>query len=369
MLLVIRTNCRKAHAVHLAAISGVVCSGAYNSSSQSTLFAALGCLPRNTFTMSDVSSFKSSLRQKISGFIENRPQMFGAICSVLATLVWSGNFIAGRVLRVSSSPAILVFWRCVLATLILLPFALPHLKKAWPAVCANLKFLVIISILGITIPNIFIYAAARYSQTLNLSILSLTVPLFVIIMARIFFNEYLSLLRVFGLFITIAGILLLLSMGDINILMNLHFEKGDLLIFCNTIPFAIYTLFMRKMPKGINGATFMFIFIAFGGIFVIPAAIWEACTDGYIIVSAELVFGLVYVSLGASVLGYAFWNMAVRYIGAAKTSIIYYLMPVFCGIEGLLLLDEQISLTQVFSMILIVAGTFLAINANKTGNK
>ncbi|MDR1359794.1 MAG: DMT family transporter [Deltaproteobacteria bacterium] len=306
-----------------------------------------------------------TLRQKIFRFTGSRPRLSGYLGAVLATFIWSGNFIAGRVLKETATPSILTFWRCMLAALILLPFALPGLKREWPVVRANIKFFILLSILGISIPNIFIYSAARYSQTLNLSILALSVPLFVIILARIFLGEHLSLPRVFGLAVTIIGILLLLSKGDINLLMNLRFERGDLLIFGNTIPFAVYTLMLRKMPKGIRGTTFMLVFLFLGAVFVIPPLLWELCTDGYMLFSFELAGWLLYVSLGASILGYAFWNLGVAKIGSARTSIIYYLIPVFCGIEGILLLNEPVLSVHVISMALIIAGTFLAINAKK----
>ncbi|MDR1242187.1 MAG: DMT family transporter [Deltaproteobacteria bacterium] len=314
--------------------------------------------------MSDHAAL-GTLRQKLFRFAAARPRLSGYLGAVSATFIWSGNFIAGRVLKETTTPGILTFWRCMLAALILLPFALPRLKKEWPVIRANIKFFIPLSILGISVPNIFIYSAARYSQTLNLSILALSVPLFVIILARIFFNEPLGLLRVFGLAVTIAGILMLLSRGDISLLVNLRFERGDLLIFGNTIPFAVYTLMVRKMPKGIHGTTFMLIFLFLGAVFVIPPLLWELCTDGYMIFSPALAGWLIYVSLGASILGYAFWNLGVANIGPAKTSIIYYLIPVFCGIEGLFLLDEPVLPVHAVSMSLIIAGTFLAINAKK----
>jgi drug/metabolite transporter (DMT)-like permease len=251
----------------------------------------------------------------------------------------------------------------------MLPFTLPYLKKEGPVLRANIKFLILGAVLGITIPNILIYHAARYSQVMNLSIVSLSSPLFVIILARIFYNEYLSLLRILGLSITIGGILLLLSKGDLHILLNLHFEKGDLIMFGNTLSFAVYTLLIRKMPKGISGMSFMLNIFLLGGFFTLPVTLWEVCTDGFVVFSVSLVAWFIYVSLFSSILGYACWNLGVAYIGSAKTSIIYYLLPVICGIEGALFLDEPVFAIHIISMALIIAGTVLAINAKKPAAK
>jgi drug/metabolite transporter (DMT)-like permease len=102
-------------------------------------------------------------------------------------------------------------------------------------------------------------------------------------------------------------------------------------------------------------------------IFATPMMLWEICTDGYVVFSAGFIGILVYVSLGASILGYAFWNSGVACIGLSRTSIIHYLLPVFCGIEGFVLLDETILTVHVISMALIIAGTFLAVKAKQSG--
>jgi drug/metabolite transporter (DMT)-like permease len=294
-----------------------------------------------------------------------KPQMFGALCAVLAILIWSWNFIAGRVLIDSIHPMTLAAVRCCLVSLCMFPVILPRLKREWPILRAHALFIVCAAVLGISLPNTFIYVAARHAQAINLSIISLTSPIFVLILARIFFSEYLTINRLTGVFLALLGMLVLLSKGDPSLLLHLNLQKGDLLMFGNTVPFAVYTILVRKLPAGISYLTFMFLLMFVGGLAVAPGAIWEICTGNAVVLSTRLFFWLLYVSLGASFLGYALWNLGVAYAGAARASLISYLSPVFCGLEAFLLLNEPITLAHVLSMFMIVIGTFVAAHTRR----
>lgn len=296
----------------------------------------------------------------------SRPQAAGVICSLLATLIWSGNFIAGRSFVGAFPPVTAVALRGSLAFLLLLPFALPQFKRERPVIRANLKFLALASLLGLTIPHCGVYIAATYSPAMNLSIISICTPLFVLVMARVFFNEYLNRVMLLGLAVTISGILLLLSKGDFSALAGLRFDKGELVMFCNVLGFALYTLMIRKMPKGIGMISFLLVFTFLGTLFTWPGALWEMAQGYQIRFSWGILGGLLYVSIGPSLAAYGFWNAAIALIGAARTSVVYYLLPLFCGIEAFLFLGEPVLAVHLISMALIVAGLFVALRAGRS---
>ena len=55
----------------------------------------------------------------------------------LTALFWAGNMVMGRGIRADVPPIALAFWRWVLALVLVLPFALPHLRTQWPKLRAG----------------------------------------------------------------------------------------------------------------------------------------------------------------------------------------------------------------------------------------
>ena len=302
----------------------------------------------------------------LKGLAACRPQLFGSICAVFATLIWSFNFLFGRALADAIQPMTLVTLRGFLAVLLFTPFAFGRFRRDWTAIRAHLPFFALAGFIGITIPNTCIYTAAHTSEALNLSIIAISTPLFVLILARIFFCEALSRTRIFGLAVIICGIMLLLSRGNLAVLMALNFQKGDLIMFGNVFGFATYTVMMRKTPKGVSSLSIMYVLLIFAAVFAAPGAIWEHLNGAQIHFSWKLAGGLLYTAAGASILSYFTWNLAVSYAGSARTSIIYYLLPVFSGLEAAFFLGEPITLVHILSMALIVSGLFIAIHVKKT---
>lgn len=301
----------------------------------------------------------------LRAWADARPQLVGTWFAVMATLIWSGNFIAGRALVGAVPPATLVTMRGFLATLILLPFAWTHLKREKEAIRANFKYCALSAFLGVSIANTSIYVAAYTSEALNMSIIAMSTPLFILLMSRILFKERLSRTRIIGLLVTLTGVLLLVSRGDISVLLNLRFRPGDIFIFGNVIGFGLYTMTVRRMPKGVGMMSFVMLSMLLGTIFTMPGALFELLNGWEVHFSWAVFGGLLYVALGASILAYFTWNLAVSLIGSARTSIIYYLLPVFAGIEGAVFLGEPILLMHVISMLLIVTGLIIALHIKK----
>ena len=113
----------------------------------------------------------------------------GYIYALLATILWSGNFIVARDIKDLVEPYSLSFYRWLVATLVLLPFAIIPLIKNASIVKKHFIYLSIVSILGVSLFNTLIYLASHTSPALNLSIISITFPIIVMILSRVIFKE------------------------------------------------------------------------------------------------------------------------------------------------------------------------------------
>lgn len=281
--------------------------------------------------------------------------------ALLAVMIWSGNFIVARAVYKDIPPVALAFYRWVLAALILLPFSLHSFKKEWPVVKKSMIYLLAVSLAGVALFNTFVYIGAHYTSAINLALIGTTVsPVFSVILARIFLKERIGLLKVIGMILCIAGILYLLSHGNFQRLQSLHFTRGDAWILAAAFAFAVYTNLVKKKPAAISGINFLFVIFSLGTLMLLPFFLWESGHSQAIQWTPRLIGCIIYLGLGASVICFLIWNIAIHRLGAARTALFGNLIPVFSSLEAFVILHEPFTWTHVASMVVVFTGIVLA---------
>jgi drug/metabolite transporter (DMT)-like permease len=286
---------------------------------------------------------------------------FGIALAVLATLIWSGNFIIARGVIKSIPPVTLAFYRWLSATVIILPFAWKYFTAELKLVKQGFWFLFLAAVTGVSMFNTFVYIAGHYSTAINMAILgTCSSPIMSVILARIFLKEKITSLRIFGMIVCIVGILLLLSKGHLENLLSFRFTKGDWWVLAAAFAFAVYNTSVKKKPKEMNPANFLFVIFLIGTIILLPFYIYELKEKGGIAINLSNLGAIIYLGLGASVFCFLIWNKAIGALGAGRTALFGNLIPVFSTIEAVLLLNEKITSVHIISFILVVAGLIIA---------
>lgn len=285
----------------------------------------------------------------------------GIILAVLATIVWSGNFIVARGVAKHITPISLAFFRWSTATVILAPFAIKQFLSQRKLIFKNIGYFALISLIGVTLYNTFIYIAGHYSPAINLAIIGTTSsPVFAIILAAIILKEKITVLRIAGLCTCIIGILFLISEGSWQKLVAFQFSKGDIWILIAAVAFAIYNVLVRKKPAAISPVPFLFTTFLLGTILLVPLYIKDSRQAPPIKWDIHLVLVIFYIGAGASVTAYMLWNQAIARLGAARTALFGNLIPVFSIIEAVIILNEKFTITHVISSIIVIAGLVIA---------
>src|SRR6186713_3616264 len=169
-----------------------------------------------------------------------RQVFIGIGFAVLATLIWSGNFIIARGVIKTIQPVTLAFYRWLTATIIIAPFAWKYFNAEIKVIRRRFLFFLLAAVTGVSMFNTFVYVAGHYSSAINMAILgTCSSPIMSVILARIFLKERIPALRIVGMIVCIAGILLLLSKGNLHNLLSLEFTKGDWWILAAALSFAI----------------------------------------------------------------------------------------------------------------------------------
>ena len=291
-------------------------------------------------------------------------QTKGVLYALIATLLWSVNMVIASGIKGHIPPVGLAFWRWTIACVALAPFALKSTLKHKTILLQNKGYLVVTAILGITIFNTLIYFAGKTTSAVNLSLIAISIPLFIVVLSRIALKEKVSTIRILGIVTIITGVLVLITKGSLDALLKINFTIGDLLMLLGCFFFASYTILVRLKPKDIPSNVFLFTVFVIGTLLLFPFYLWEHLYYKRVIFDATTIYAITYVGVFASLISYYLWNEAIRLIGTNKTALIYYLIPVFSGILAYFFINQAIVLTQIISMGIIITGLLLT---NKKG--
>lgn len=285
----------------------------------------------------------------------------GIAFAILAAIIWSGNFIVARGVIHQIPPFSVAFYRWLTAAIIIFPFAVKKIKVDKAVAITHWRYLFWVALTGITLFNTFIYIAGHHSPAVNLALIGTTSsPVFAILLAAIFLREKIRPLRIVGLVICISGIVLLLSRGSYDRLINFQFSTGDWWVLAGALCFAIYNTLVRKKPAQISAVSFLFIVFSAGTLLLLPFYVWELYNSEPVMWNTNLVLIILYLGLGASVISYLLWNAAIARLGSARTALFGNLIPVFSTMEAVWILNEEITVIHLISGILVITGLVFA---------
>jgi drug/metabolite transporter (DMT)-like permease len=285
----------------------------------------------------------------------------GIALAVLTTLIWSGNYVIARGINKQLPPVSLAFYRWSLASVCIAPFAWKKFQLEKQILFFKKQYIFWTALTGVTIFNTFIYFAGHYTSAINLALIGTTsAPVFATIFAVIFLKERAGILRITGMLICISGILFLLSGGDLQQLAHFRFGKGDLLILTSAFSFAIYNTLVRKKPAAISPSVFLFVVFTIGTICLFPFYIYELMHSLPVQWNMNMLFIILYLGIGNSIIAFFCWNASISRIGASGTALFANLIPVFSTIEAVWLLGEQFSPIHLISGLLVICGLIIA---------
>lgn len=291
----------------------------------------------------------------------SRPEVRGILFALLATIVWSGNFIVSRQLSNQVPPVTISVFRWGSAFLFLFPFAWRELWQTRGHYWAHKGYYALVSLVGVSYFNTAIYFAAHTVPAMNMSLIATSSPLITLVLGRVFFGDTISPRRLFGVVVVFTGVVYLISKGSFAALAQFSFTPQDLLMLSACFSFAVYTLLLRKKPQGGTQMGFLAVTFGLGVVFLLPFYAMEGQQQGFVVPWSEgLRWQVLYLGLGPSLFSYWAWGKAVQLAGSARAMLIYYTIPLFAGVEAALLLGEPLLLVHLVSGALIFSGLLLA---------
>ena len=280
---------------------------------------------------------------------------------VLTTLFWSGNFIVGKAASTYEIPPFsLNFYRWLFAGLILLPFTLKEILQKKNYIFENIGFFIILGISSITIFNSAVYYSLYYMQVISGVLMISTIPVWIMFISTILGIEKTNKFQILGVILSLIGVLFIITKSDLNLIKNLDFNKGDLIMASGMFAWALYSALLKKRTYEISQITLLEVVIIIGLLFLIPIYILEINLGNPLVVDKPFILTLSYVVLFPGLASFFFWIKGISIIGANRAGVFLHLMPIFGSLMAIFLFNERFMFYHLLGAIFIVAGITLS---------
>ena len=286
----------------------------------------------------------------------------------LTSFIWAFNWVLARGVRHEIGPNGAALGRWLVALIIILPLAWPHLRRDWPQIKRDAGVLLLLSLTGAGGYNALSYAGVAITTALNAMLLNATVPFFIMGLSWLLFKERLSWRQGAGLGLSFLGALWIVGEGDLARLAALQFNRGDLIVAGAMLSWAIYTIIVKRHPIAIHLFSFVAVLAVTAVLTLMPFAAVEAVSQPPQW-SPKVFAVLLYMGIGPSILCYVFWNKGIVAIGPARTGLFLYLVPVFGSVLSGVVLGEHLALFHVTGFALVLIGLALSNRGNGNHDK
>lgn len=276
-------------------------------------------------------------------------------------LFFVSNLVIGRAVATAVEPSTLAFWRWLIATLLLLPFAWRGLVANAGRFKALWRQLLLLGVLGMVLCGTGVYLSLRYTTASNAALIYASSSIFIVVMEVLFFGMRLSASRLLGTLIGFAGVVVIVLHGELQRLLTWEFNAGDIGIAIAAISWAAYSVILKR--KELSGLPTLPLFAAIamaGTLVVFPLMMFEAVAFNSLPAARAEWVAILALAIFPSALAFWLYQVGVKYAGPTVTGLSLYLLPVYGVGMAVLLLGERLYAYHAIGFVLVIVGIALA---------
>lgn len=285
----------------------------------------------------------------------------GPSLALLTALIFATSSIAAKIATFELEALTIILARSSIAVVALFAVLLFQTRSAFRISIRDIPAITVLGVVGIVATLWFLLQALTYTTVTSTALIGATAPIMTAVAAALVFKERLPRVAYFGVVLSFAGVVLLITDGRIVALRELSFNRGDLLMFGNVVSSAIYALTIKKLSAKYASLTLTFymtiaaivallLLVDFDQVRQVPSA------------SGTSIWALAYLGIVTSAIGYFLYNYTVKIVGPTVMSCtVFSAMPVFVMVLAWVFLGEVITSFEVISSVLISVGLFFVL--------
>jgi len=257
------------------------------------------------------------------------------------------------------SPIALTAIRITVTTLLFwCMFAIKPVKTG--IVKKDFLLLLFCGLTGIVMNQTFSIRGMSLTSPIHASLLVLTAPITITLLAAWLLKERLTILKLLGLLLGIAGGTLLIFSRDLSSVSGDDQSLGDLFIIMGALSYSVYVISIKPLMAKYRATHILQWVFLFGSFVSLPLGWNDLKKIDWAAFDISSWFTLSWSVLGATFVAYRLMNFSINKLGAAITGSYIYTQPFFTAIASMLILDETLSLPKIGAAVLIMGGVFLS---------
>ena len=256
--------------------------------------------------------------------------------------------------------AVTRYWRgsWIVATLVVLPFTLKYIRPFAALVLKEWRIYVGCAFCLIVLGNTTIYIALNYTTAINGAIVSSIQPAVTFAMSWLVLREFVTKGQIAGAIVTIIGVLVIISQGDLAILTNLRPNPGDLWMLVSVLGFSLYAVLLQKLPGAVPAVLTLNVIQLLGIILLLPFYAFETVYIRPMELNQVTIIAVLWAGIIVAVAALGLWNYTNRRLGANVASGTVHLRLVAITVMAMIILDESLEIFHLVAFAIIMVGVY-----------
>lgn len=278
---------------------------------------------------------------------------------LLVPLFWGGAFGSTKHVLAELPPLTVAAIRFLCAGLLMSLWAMWRKEWDWHAIGQSWLGLLGLGAVGIFGYNAFFNIGMQYTSAINGALVIVINPVTTSMVAVLFLGERWSGRQGLGALLSMVGVLIVITRGDLSALLSLSLNKGEVILLGAVVAWTTYTSLAKIVMRRISPTMATAVSMVAGGLMLLVASLPERGWEKLPGISFQVAAELAYLSIFASFIAFLLFNMGVREIGASKASAYINLMPVNAVLIAALFYGETVTWIHGLGMAFVMSGVYL----------
>lgn len=275
---------------------------------------------------------------------------------LLAAVIWGANTIVTKLAASVISPAAIGCYRWGLVVLVLTPILARALYRNRATIGRHFPQLAVLGLLGCVIFQSLAYFAANYTSALHMGVIQCLLPIFSLALTAAWLGQRMTAATIVGTIVSLAGVILVITKGDIPGLLAQGLNRGDAMILVGTVAYSVYNVLLKRWHIPLPVMQSLYVQAAVAALVLLPLA----ALSPHHAVTADNAPLILFSSVFASLLSPVAWMHGIARLGPARVSPFFNLIPIVTAVLAVLLLDESLTTSLVLGGLLTLGGVMLA---------
>ena len=235
-----------------------------------------------------------------------------------------------------------------------------EILKNWSYIKKNLIVISFMGLMTISMFNSVVYFALNYTQVINVALVLAAIPAVTIIISSFMKVDKTNVFQLIGLLLSVIGISSIISNADINKILALNFNKGDLWMLVCVICWSFYSTLLKKHSFKFSQFTLIQLMVSVGILFLIPQFFYEKSIGLETNFNIPFFIILFYVVMFPALAAYYCWQKGVEIVGPNRATMFIQLMPLLSAVLAIMIFQETFELYHFIGASFILSGIYLS---------